>query len=231
MEFKVVGSSMQALDITLGDGERVFADSGKLVSKSDNVIMTPRLVGGLGGAIERKITGATGMLTEFKAKDGEGSLSLAGVIPGKIKHIVLAPDQVFVAEDYAFLVCDDKVKFTMQTVNIGAAFYGGAGLILQRFVGPGEMFMHVTGDVLEYELDGTMPLDVDPGHIAGFDGTLEYKIRLVDNIRTMMFGGVGVFLAKFTGKGKIMLHSVSRTKLAIELYLSAKRQKHDDGEG
>jgi uncharacterized protein (TIGR00266 family) len=225
MEYKIVGGSMQVLDISLSPQEKIYADSGKLVSKSEGVIMTPRLVGGIINALERKITGATGMLTEFSSPSGIGSVSLAGVFPGKIKEIVLKDGEVFISEDYAFLAAEGTVKFTIQMVGLGAAFYGQAGIVLQKFVGPGSVFIHVVGDIVEYDLDENGSLEVDPGHIAGFDGGLNYKITFVDNIRTAMFGGVGLFLAKFTGKGRVILHSVSRLKLASEIYLQGVRQQ------
>lgn len=224
MKFSVVGDSMQAARIVLGPGEKIYSDSGKLLSKSENVIMTPRLVGGVVGAIERKFTGATAMLTEFTSKDSEGVVSLAGIMPGKIKMIPLGAGEVFVAEHYAFIAADDSVKFTMETVGFGAAFFGGAGLILQKFTGPGTVLIHVVGDIIEHKLDGTSSLEIDPGHLAGFDGTLQYKVRFVDNVRTAMFGGVGLFLAKFTGKGTVVLHSVSRFKLSSEIYLQGLQQ-------
>lgn len=219
MDYKILGGSMQVLDISLGPGEKIYSDSGKLVSKSENVVMTPRLVGGIMGALMRKATGATGMLTEFKAEEDAGDVSVAGVMPGKIKVIELGEGESFVAEHYAFLAAEDSVNFTMQTVGLGAAFFGGAGLILQKLQGPGRVFIHVVGDIIEYELDGTRSLEVDPGHLAGFDSTLNYSVRFVDNIKTAMFGGVGLFLAKFTGKGHVILHSVSRFKLSSEIYL------------
>ena len=37
-----------------------------------------------------------------------------------------------------------------------------------------------------------------------------------------MFGGVGLFLAKFEGNGKVVAHSVSRYKLSSELYLQGR---------
>ncbi len=215
---------MQALDISIGEGEAVYSDSGKLVSKSDNVIMTPRLVGGVIGAIERKVTGATGMITEFRSSSDQGTIAVAGIMPGKIKVVELKDGETFIAEHYSFLAAEESVKFTMQTVGLGAAFFGGAGLVLQKFTGPGKVFIHVSGDIIEYDLDGTRDLEVDPGHIAGFSGTLEYKIKFVDNIRTAMFGGVGLFLARFTGTGNIVLHSVSRYKLSSEIFLEGKEQ-------
>jgi uncharacterized protein (TIGR00266 family) len=224
MKYSIIGGSMQSLDMELDAGEKIYGDSGKLVSKSENVVMVPKLVGGLVGGIERKITGATAMLTEFSPKDSPGIVSLSGVMPGKIKAVELGEDQGFVAEHYAFLAAQDSVKFTIQTVSISAAFFGGAGLILQKFEGPGVVFIHTAGDLIEYELDGTKALEVDPGHIAGFDSTLTYKMRFVDNIRTAMFGGVGLFLAKFSGKGKVVLHSVSRFKFSSEIFINGYQQ-------
>ncbi|MGC9010679.1 MAG: TIGR00266 family protein [Candidatus Micrarchaeia archaeon] len=218
---------MQSLDIELESGEKVYGDSGKLLGKSENIIMTPRLVGGIIGVIERKITGATALLTEFSSKDSPGIVSLAGVMPGKIKAIQLGEGESFIAEHYAFLAAQDSVKFTIQVVSIGAAFFGGAGLILQKFEGPGVVFIHTVGDLLEYELDGSKALEVEPGHIAGFDASLNYKIRFVDNIRTAMFGGVGLFLAKFEGKGRVILHSVSRFKFSSEIFRAGYEQNKD----
>lgn len=224
MEYDIVGNNMQALHVTLGEGERIYADSGKLVSKSDNVVMTPRMVGGVINAIERKITGASGLLTVFESRDGTGDVQVAGVIPGKIIQLDLKPGDSFIAEDHAFLAAQESVKFTIQAVSLGPAFFGGAGIVLQKFEGPGAVFLHVSGDVIEYNLDGSHAFEIDPSHIAGFESTLSYKIRFVDNVRTAMFGGVGLFLATFTGKGRVLAHSVSRLKLSSEIYAEGLRQ-------
>lgn len=224
MNYEILGSNMQAVRITLNAGEKIYTDSGKLVSKGGNVKMQPRLVGGIVGAIERKATGATGMLTEFEALDGPGSVSVAGTLPGKVYVIKLDAGEQFIAEHDAFLAAESTVKFTISTVSIGAAFFGGAGLILQKFDGPGTVFMHIVGDIIEYNLDGITPLEIDPGHVAGFDVSLKYSITFVDNIKTMMFGGIGVFLARFEGKGKVVAHSVSKLKLSSDIYLAGRAQ-------
>ncbi|MCL5680220.1 MAG: TIGR00266 family protein [Candidatus Marsarchaeota archaeon] len=222
MEYKIVGNSMQSLAIRLENGEAIYADSGKVISKSSFIKMEPKLAGGIVGAIERKFTGASGFLTEFRANGDSGLLNVAGIIPGKIYAVELKEGEQFIAEHYAFIAAQESVKFSIETVGIGAAFFGGAGLILQRFTGPGIMFIHVAGDIIEYNVTDSDPLEIDPGHIAGFDASLKYKITFVDNIKTAMFGGVGLFLAKFEGNGKVIAHSVSRYKLSTELYLQGK---------
>jgi uncharacterized protein (TIGR00266 family) len=224
MKYEIMGSNMQALKVYLNQGEKIYADSGKLVSKSDNVTMTPRMVGGIFKTIERKVTGASALLTVFSSESGEGHVTLAGVFPGRIVPIELGPGQMFTAEHYAFLAAEGDINFTMEAVNIGAAFFGGAGLLLQKFVGPGVVYLHLAGDITIHDLDGSQTLEVDPGHVAGFDTALSYKIRFVDNVRTALFGGVGLFLATFKGKGRVITHSVSRFKLSSEVYLEGLQQ-------
>ncbi len=225
MNFEIVGNNMQSLKIDLEPGERVFGDSGTLISKSDSVIMTPRMQGGIGGMFARKMTGATGLLTEFSAKDMAGHVSMGGIYPGKVFAVELADAETFVAEQKAFLAAEDSVKFTIQVMGLGAMWFGGEGIVMQKFVGPGKIFIHIVGDIIEYDVTEENPIEVDPGHVAGFDGTLQYKVTFVDNVRTALFGGVGLFLATFTGKGRVITHSVSRMKLATQIVLDAASAK------
>ncbi len=225
MKFEIIGNNMQSLKVDLGPGERIFGDSGTLISKSDSIVMTPRMAGGIGGMFARKMTGATGLLTEFMSKGVDGHVSLAGIYPGKVFAVELVEGETFVAEQQAFLAAEDSVKFTIQMMGVGAMWFGGAGIVMQKFVGPGKVFIHVVGDILEYEVTDDNPIEVDPGHVAAFDGTLQYKVTFVDNIRTAMFGGVGLFLATFRGNGRVITHTVSKIKLATQILYDAQQAK------
>ncbi|MGC8547477.1 MAG: TIGR00266 family protein [Candidatus Micrarchaeia archaeon] len=221
MQYTIVGENMQALKLTLSEGDVVYADAGKLISKHENIKMVPRMKGGILGAMERKIVGASAFVTDFQVEPGsnEGDLLLGGILPGKVFPIELQANEQFLAEDKAFLAATDSVKFSVEAVNVSAALFGGAGFFLQRFVGPGIVFLHVTGNIVVHQLDGTKPLEVDPRHIAGFDAGISYKITFVDNIKSALFSGVGIFLARFDGKGRVITHTVSRYKLSSEIYL------------
>jgi len=224
MKFDIIGANMQHLDVSMEDGEKIFADSGTLVSKGNNIVMTPKLAGGLVGALERKATGATALLTEFEAKGGNGEVAVAGVFPGKIFQVNLKDGQKFTVEKDSFLAAETSVKYNLQMMGFGAAFLGGAGLYLLELCGPGNIFVHVGGDIIEHDIDETHTVEIEPGHIAGFDSSLSYKVRLVDNVRTAMFGGVGLFLATFKGEGRLITHAVSKYKFSVEVYETAMQQ-------
>ncbi len=224
MKYEIIGENMQGLKVTFDPGESIFADAGKLVSKQ-NVKMVPRLKGGIINAMEREITGASAFVTDFEPLDNNATVTLAGTIPGKIFSVELEENEAFVAERFAFVAAQDTVKFSIKTVNISAALFGGAGFILQRFIGPGVVFLHVAGNIIKYDMDGSSPIEIDPRHIAGFSDSLKYEITFVDNIRSALFAGVGVFLAKFEGSGTLVAHSVSRYKLASELCSIGQQQR------
>ncbi len=226
MKYDIIGSNMQHLKITLEEGEKIYADSGTLVSKDVNVVMTPRMAGGVVSALERKATGTTALLTEFEAKNGQGEVAVAGVFPGKVFQITLGEGESFVVEQHSFLAADTTVKYSIRMMNISAAVFGGVGFYLQELVGPGNIFLHIVGDVIIHNINDQHQTEVEPGHVAAFDPTVKYEVRFVDNARTAMFGGVGLFLATFKGQGRLITHSVSRFKLSSEIY--ADRPKQDN---
>jgi uncharacterized protein (TIGR00266 family) len=221
MKYDIVGSNMQHLALTMADGEKIYADSGTLVSKTENIVMTPRLAGGIISALERKATGTTALLTEFASKGGEGTVAVAGIFPGKIFQITLGAGERFTSERHAFLAADASVKYDVHVLRISTALLAHSGWYLLEFVGPGNVFIHVSGDIIEHDITPGNSIEVEPEHVAGFDSQLSYKVRFVDNIRTAMFGGVGLFLAKFEGNGRLITHAVSRHKLSADIYTTA----------
>ena len=79
MNITIIGDDMQSLKADLGPGESIYTDSGKLISKDASISMTPRVVGGIINMLERKATGATGMLTVFKAEGNPGHVQVGGI--------------------------------------------------------------------------------------------------------------------------------------------------------
>ncbi len=227
MKYDILGSNMQHLRVTLEEGDKIYADSGSFISKTQNVTMVPKLAGGVISALERKATGMTATLTEFAVKDGSGTgdVSVSGVFPGKIYQVTLAEGQKFIIERYSLLAAESSVTYTIKTMNLGAMLFAKSGYYLLELVGPGNAFIHIVGDIIEHNITKDNLVEVDPQHVAGFDSTLSYNVKSVENIRTAMFGGIGLFLATFSGTGRLITHSVSRHKLSIEIYLEALGQQ------
>jgi uncharacterized protein (AIM24 family) len=60
-------------------------------------------------------------------------------------------------------------------------------------------------------------IKVDTGNVVGWDSTVSYDIQRVKGIKTMFFGGEGIFLTTLTGPGKVILQSMTLHNLATAL--------------
>ena len=64
-------------------------------------------------------------------------------------------------------------------------------------------------------------LRVDTGCIVAFDGTIDYDIEMVGSLKSMFFGGEGLFLATLRGHGTVWLQSLPFSRLADRILMSA----------
>ena len=62
---------------------------------------------------------------------------------------------------------------------------------------------------------------VDTGCLVGFSPGIEYDIQRAGNLKSMFFGGEGMFLATLSGSGTVYLQSLPFSRLAERIYLNA----------
>ena len=103
------------------------------------------------------------------------------------------------------------------TRKIGAGLFGGEGFVLQKLTGPGTAFAELDGDAVEYHLQANEVMRVEPGHVAMFEATVAFDIEMVKGMTNILLGGAGVFLATLKGPGRIWLHSMTESKMALRL--------------
>lgn len=221
MKYKIIGDNLQIVNIELKQGESVYSEAGRLVYKSENVKMEAEVKGGLKAAIKRVMTKESFFVTRFTCESGTGLVGFAGDLPGKIKVISLSANESFITERGAFLCAELGVKIDFRFAKIGAAFFGGEGFILQKLTGPGLVFINAVGDLIEYTLGEGESIQVATSHIVGFDPTVDYDVQRPGDIKTALFGGQGILLARLMGPGRVVLQSMTKEKIAAELGISA----------
>jgi len=218
MKYNILGSNLQVVIVEIMPGEGLYAEAGAMNHMSGNMSMTARNRGGIMKGIGRKFAGESFFLTEFQPMGGPGTAAFAGNLPGKILAIPISPGRDFMAQKDAFLAAQDGVEMSVAfTRKLGAGFFGGEGFILEKFSGNGIVFIHVPGDLVEYNLAPGQMLKVSTGALAGFESTVTYDIERVGSVKTMLFGGEGVFVTTLTGPGKIYIQSMTAQKLAGSL--------------
>ncbi len=218
MRYKIVGDNLQVLVIELDPGERVYAEAGALNHMSANIRMDVRARGGLVASLKRAIAGETFFVTEFTAADGPGIVSFAGLAPGKIAVLELDGSREYLVQRGGFLAAEDGVEVTAGMARkLGAALFGGEGLIMERIRGVGRVFLHACGDFVQYDLSPGETLKVDTGHLVALDADMDFDIQRVGGIKSILFSGEGLFFAVVRGPGRVILQSLNLRALAREI--------------
>jgi len=217
MEHEVTGDNLQIVTLHLSKGEMVYAEAGAMNHMSGNIQMEAKARGGLLKGIMRKFAGESFFMTEFTPQGGSGYVAFAGNAPGKIRAIELNGND-FIAQKDAFLCAESGVDLEITlTKKLGSGLFGGEGFILEKLSGDGTVFIHACGDFVEMDLQSGEVVMVDTGSVVGFDSSVDYDITTAGGVKSMLFGGEGIFLVKLTGPGKIILQSLSITNLAAAL--------------
>lgn len=225
IDYKIFGEDIQFVEIELDPNETVIAEAGTMVYMEDGIYYDVKMgdgatpnqsfLGTLLSAGSRLITGESLFLTHFTNKGHSKSrVAFAAPYPGTIIPIDLKQvrNSLIVQKD-GFLCAAFGTKLTV-TLNrkIGAGLLGGEGFILEKLEGDGKAFVHAGGTVIERQMNNDM-LRIDTGCIVAYEPTLDFDIETAGSLKSMVFGGEGLFLATIRGTGKVWLQSMPISKL------------------
>lgn len=216
MEYKIYGTTMQAVVMELDPGETVYSGSGGLAWMSGNIVMnTTGRGGGLGGMFKRAVSGESLFVVEFTSEGGKGMVAFAADFPGKIVPVHLSAGETMIAQKTAFLCGEKTVQLDIHfRRNMGSGFFGGEGFILQKLTGPGVAFVSLDGEIVEYTLAPDQVMKCDTGCVAMFEPTVSYDIEMVKGFKNVLFGGEGLFLSTLRGPGRVWLQTMPMMNLA-----------------
>lgn len=222
LDYRIEGDNLQIARISLKPGQQLYAEAGKMVYKTPSVEWDTRMSGAslgdkIWGALKRKLAGESLFLTYFHTHQG-GEVGFAGNYPGRVMAFDLKPGQSVMCQRDGFLFAQASVTFNVALVKrLGSGFFGGEGFILEKFTGPGMVFIHGGGDFVEFDLKHGEKLQIETGSIVAFDESVDYDIQFVGGIKTALFGGEGLFLATLRGPGRCIIQSMTLEKMRREL--------------
>ncbi len=218
MQFKIEGPElMPVLNISLERGEEIYSDKGDMCWRDPQLVMKTTSNGGFGSGLKRMFSGDNFFLNTYSAPNQEGSISFSPGMPGVIKHFELAPGEVLNAQKGALLAAEKSVQMGIHVQRAAAGIFGGEGFILQKFTGPGNVFIEVDGGLIERELEHGEKVLVDNGYLAYFEPTVTVNVTTVKGVKNVVFGGEGLTLLEVVGPGKIGLQTLPMRSLAQSL--------------
>jgi len=225
LDYRIIGDDIQLVEIELDPRETVIAEAGTMMYMDSQVRFETKmgdgsepnqsLMGKLLSAGTRVLTGESLFVTHFTNHGGSKQrVAFAAPYPGKIVPVELAllGGSIIVQKD-GFLCAAKGTKISI-TLNrrIGSGLVGGEGFIMQKLQGDGKAFMHAGGTVIERRLNNES-LKIDTGCIVGYTPGIDFNIETSGSLRSMIFGGEGIFLATLSGTGTVWLQSMPIRKL------------------
>lgn len=226
IDYQIFGDDMQVVEVELDPNETVIAEAGAMNWMDDGIAFEAKMgdgsnpekgfFGKLLDVGKRALTGESIFMTHFTNKgEGKKRVAFGAPYPGKIIPIDLddAGGELICQKD-SFLCAALGTKVSIAfTKRLGAGFFGGEGFILQSLKGDGNVFVHAGGTIVKKQLNNEV-IRVDTGCIAAFSGDIDYDIERAGNLKSMFFGGEGMFLATLRGTGTVYLQSLPFSRLA-----------------
>lgn len=246
VDYEILGNEMQIVEIELDPGETVIAEAGGMNYMDDGIVFETKMGdgseasgGGFMGLLKnvgkRMLTGESIFMTHFtnRAPAGKKRVAFAAPYPGKIIPLKLSDyGGEILCEKDAFLCAafGTSVGIAFQK-KFGAGLFGGEGFILQRLKGDGLGFIHAGGTIVKKELRGET-MRVDTGCLVAMTSGIRYDIERAGNLKSMFFGGEGLFLTTLSGHGTVWLQSLPFSRLADRILANAPTAGgHATGEG
>lgn len=225
IDYKIYGDDIQFVEIELDPNETVIAEAGTMVYMEEGIVYDVKMgdgaspdntmMGKLFQAGSRILTGESLFLTHFTNRgNGKRKLAFAAPYPGTIIPVDLRQvGQKLIVQKDGFLCAAFGTRLSI-TLNkkIGAGLLGGEGFILQKLEGEGKAFIHAGGTVIEKQLNNET-LRIDTGCVVAFEPSLDFDVETAGSLKSMVFGGEGLFLATMRGTGRVWLQSMPIRKL------------------
>ncbi len=226
VDYEIFGDDMQTVEVELDPGETVIAEAGAMNWMEDGISFEAKMgdgsqpdkgfMGKLFDAGKRAITGESLFMTHFTNQgQGKKRVAFSAPYPGKIIPVDMAGiGGELICQKDAFLCAALGTQVSIAfNKKLGAGFFGGEGFILQRLSGDGMAFIHAGGTIVKKQLQGET-IRIDTGCIVGFSPGINYDIQRAGNLKSMFFGGEGLFLATLSGHGTVFLQSLPFSRLA-----------------
>ena len=234
IDYKVFGDDLQYVEVELDPLEAALAEAGGMMYMEDGIEMEtifgdgsnarPGFLGALMGAGKRLLTGESLFMTVFQNRGvGKKKVAFGAPYPGKIVAVHLSEiGSELIAQKDSFLCAAKGVSIGIAFAKrLGVGLFGGEGFIMQRLQGDGWAFLHAGGTLMQRDLSPGEMLRVDTGCIVAFQPSVDYDIQRAGNIKSMLFGGEGLFFATLRGPGRVWLQSLPFSRLAGRIYAAA----------
>ncbi len=209
MEYKIIGQTVPAVEMTLRQGEVVYTQSGGMTYQTEGIQMKTNARGGVLKSLGRAFSGESIFMAHYSAETDGAKIAFSTTVPGSIVPVNMAdlPNGLIIQKG-SFLCAENTVSTQVTfTKKFSSGLFGGEGFILQKATGSGLLFLEVDGDMITMTLQPGETIKVDTGNVVAFENSVSYQIETVKGLGNIFLGGEGLFLTKLVGPGRVILQT------------------------
>lgn len=208
MQYEVLNKGAFAmLSLKLGQGERVKAESGAMVSMSSALELRGTTDGGIMRGLGRMLSGESFFFQEVSAARGGGELTLAPKTLGDIEAVELDGSYTLLVQKDGFLASTDGIEVSTKMQNLSRGFFSGEGFFVVEVRGRGTVFLSSFGAIHEVKLGPDEEIVIDNGHLVAWPSTMAYSIEKSSKGWVSSWKSGEMLVCRFRGEGTVLIQS------------------------
>jgi uncharacterized protein (TIGR00266 family) len=208
------GPSFAMLRVDLVPGQKLIAEAGAMVARHRPVGMEVKLnAGSRGGffamlkalviALIRKYVGGETFFVNHFTATAPGSVWLAPTMAGHITYRRMQGETLILSSG-AYLAHVGDVDLKMKFGGL-RGILAKEGAFFLELSGHGDLWFTSYGGIEAIDING--PFMVDNGHLVGYEGQLDFKIRSAGGgLMGFVASGEGI-VCEFNGRGRVYMQS------------------------
>jgi uncharacterized protein (TIGR00266 family) len=202
------GPSYAVLRTTMDRGDRLMAETGAMISRSESVRADAEVGGGegIGGMIKSAVSSSKDLVENaFEAEADGAELTLAPDHPGDVFGVDVGQDGRIKVNSGSTLAWEPTVERS-SAFNDAGGFFSSGSLRVLELSGEGRAFLSAYGSIIETEVTTDDATIVDTDHLIAWTDGLSVSREQDGSIKSAMLGGEGI-VSKFSGRGRVWIQT------------------------
>lgn len=223
----IVGYESQLLEINVAPSQEIMFEPGSFQHASMDFKLDTSMYGGAVDGCKRCCCAREPccFLSIKNTGSKQDVIGLTGNFPAKVLPVDLSDPKRkgMYFKNGALLGFENKnndFQMTYEFAGVLRGCCGGLGCCYQKMDGSGFAYLNAGGFCFETTLAAGEEIIVDEKGVVAWDNNIKFELVTVGDFMTCCCGGEGLFFAKFTGPGSIVLQTMSfeQYKEAINFY-------------
>lgn len=195
------------LEVNLGQGEMIKAESGAMVTMDETVDVEGKLEGGIMKGLGRMLAGEKFFFQTLHATRGAGTVTLAPTYIGGLVPLELDGMHGYMIQKDGFLASTNSVEIETKMQNLAKGLFSGEGFFVMRVYGKGTVFVNSYGAIHEVEIPAGRQVVIDNQHLVAWSDQMQYTIDKAAKGWVSSFTSGEGLVCRFSGPGKVYIQT------------------------